>query len=77
MTEYNGIIDKYFIYNAFSESTQIFYISFKTKRIYSYVNERNKENDNILPIPLVSVLKYIDINQIEEAIEKTYVNYDN
>lgn len=76
MDKYDGVIDDVFIYNAFLESTQTFYISSKIKRIYSFLNERNKHIDDILEIPLVLLLKYIDVNQIEEVIEKTYVNYE-
>ena len=75
LEQYGPIIDENFIYNAFSESNQIFYISIKNKRIYSILNERNKNIDDILPISLVNLLEYINVNQIEEVIEKTYINY--
>lgn len=75
LEEYEYVIDEYFIYNAFMESNQTFYISFKVKRIYASLNEITKNIDGILPIPLVLLLNYVDVNQIEQIIEKAYIKY--
>jgi hypothetical protein len=70
------VINELFITNSFRSSNQCFYISKKNNKIFASINERIlSRNEDLSKIKLSSLLKYLNVSEIESLIEKGEIKF--
>lgn len=74
----HSIVNETFIYDSFSRSSHVFYISRNNRKVFASCNERIKHrNPDLEQIPILSLLKIenADVNLVEEALEKGDIKF--